>query len=64
MDYLTWAINNWDVIISVITSMVTIASAVCAMTDTPKDDEFVAKWKVQLYKLLEIMALNINKAKK
>lgn len=36
------------------------ASAICAMTPTKKDDEILAK----VYKVLEIFALNIGKAKR
>ncbi len=42
-----------------VTSLVTIASVVCNYTDTPKDDEFVAK----AYKILEQFAFLGNKAK-
>jgi hypothetical protein len=42
------------------TSLVTIASVVCNYTETPKDDEFVAK----AYKVLEQFAFLGNKAKK
>jgi hypothetical protein len=41
------------------TSIVTIASIVCNYTETPKDDEFVAK----AYKVLEQFAFLNNKAK-
>jgi hypothetical protein len=41
------------------TSLVTIASVVCNYTETPKDDEFVAK----AYKVLEQFAFLNNKAK-
>lgn len=41
------------------TSLVTIASVVCNYTETPKDDEFVAK----AYKVLEQFAFLSNKAK-
>jgi hypothetical protein len=41
------------------TSIVTIASVVCNYTETPKDDEFVAK----AYKVLEQFAFLNNKAK-
>jgi hypothetical protein len=41
------------------TSIVTIASVVCNYTETPKDDEFVAK----AYKVLEQFAFLGNKAK-
>ena len=42
-----------------VTSLVTIASIVCNYTETPKDDEFVAK----AYKVLEQFAFLGNKAK-
>ena len=42
------------------TSLVTIASVITNYTDTPKDDEWVAK----AYKLLEQFAFLGNKAKK
>lgn len=35
------------------------ASIICALTPTPKDDEFLRK----AYKVLEFIALNIGKAK-
>jgi len=41
------------------TSLVTIASIICNYTETPKDDEFVAK----AYKVLEQFAFLNNKAK-
>jgi hypothetical protein len=41
------------------TSLVTIASIICNYTETPKDDEFVAK----AYKILEQFAFLNNKAK-
>ena len=42
-----------------ITTIVTVASIVAASTPTPKDDEWIGK----LYKFLDILALNIGKAK-
>ena len=42
-----------------ITSIVTIASIVAASTPTPKDDEWISK----LYKLIDLLAVNIGKAK-
>ena len=38
---------------------VTISSAICAVTPTPKDDVWIAK----LYRFIDIMAINIGKAK-
>tara|TARA_R110002020_G_scaffold20390_4_gene69878 strand:- start:1171 stop:1335 length:165 start_codon:yes stop_codon:yes gene_type:complete len=39
---------------------VAISSAVCAATPTPKDDAFMGKY---IYPLIELVALNIGKAK-
>ena len=46
-------------IISVVTGIVCAASIICSLTPTPKDDQMIGK----LYKLIEIAALNIGKAK-
>jgi hypothetical protein len=55
-----WIINNWANIAFAITSVVTAASAIAALTPTPKDDAIISK----IYKfLIEIPALNIGKAK-
>jgi hypothetical protein len=50
------AISN---IIGVITLIVTISSIVAAITPTPKDDVWIGK----LYKLIDLFAFNIGKAK-
>ena len=41
------------------TTLVALCSAICAITPTVKDDTIIAK----VYKVLEIFALNIGKAK-
>ena len=41
------------------TALVTVASVVAAMTPTPRDDTVLG----QLYKVLEILALNVGRAK-
>ena len=46
-------------IISVVTTIVTVASLIAASTPTPKDDEWLAK----LYKFVDLLAINIGKAK-
>jgi hypothetical protein len=46
--------------INAITALVTACSAITALTPTPKDDKIISK----LYKLLEIGALVVGKAKK
>ena len=45
--------------ISIITMIVTVASLIAASTPTPKDDIWIGK----LYKLVDLLALNIGKAK-
>jgi hypothetical protein len=45
--------------VTTITTIVTIASIVAATTKTPKDDEWIAK----LYSFIDLLALNIGKAK-
>ena len=42
-----------------ITIIVTVASLIAASTPTPKDDVWIGK----LYKLVDLLALNIGKAK-
>jgi hypothetical protein len=49
-------IGEW---IGIITGVVCLASIVCALTPTPKDDAMISK----LYKIVELLALNIGKAK-
>ena len=46
-------------LIGYITMIVTIASIVAASTPTPKDDEWISK----LYKFIDLLALNVGKAK-
>ena len=46
-------------LVGIITGVVCAASIICSITPTPKDDELIGK----LYKILEIAALNIGKAK-
>ena len=46
--------------LNALTALVTVCSAITALTPTPKDDKIVSK----LYKFLEIGALVIGKAKR
>ena len=46
-------------LVSVVTGIVCAASIICSLTPTPKDDQMIGK----LYKIIEIAALNIGKAK-
>ena len=45
--------------VNIATAVVSVASVVASMTDTPKDDEIIGK----LYKVLNVLALNFNKFK-
>lgn len=45
--------------IEVITAAVTLFSAVAALTPTPKDNN----WAKKAYKVVDLLALNIGKAK-
>lgn len=51
--------DNLVMLIELIPQIIAIASMVCAITPTPKDDVMLGK----VYKILEILALNIGKAK-
>ena len=42
-----------------ITTIVTVASLIAASTPTPKDDAWIGK----IYKFIDMLALNIGKAK-
>ena len=46
-------------ITTIVTSIVTIASIVAAITPTPKDDTFIKK----AYQIVDLLAINIGKAK-
>jgi len=46
-------------LIGYITMIVTVSSIIAASTPTPKDDVWIGK----LYKFIDLLALNIGKAK-
>ena len=48
-------------IINIFTAVVTLASAIAAVTPTTKDDEFIAK---HLKPVIDALALNVGHAKK
>ena len=45
--------------IEIATTLVALCSAICAVTPTPKDDAIIGK----IYKVVEMFALNVGKAK-
>lgn len=59
MQLITWVSAHSDQVIGALTSIVTGASALAALTPTPKDDTFLGK----VYKLIDFLALNVGKAK-
>ena len=59
MQLITWVSAHSDQIIGALTSIIAGASALAALTPTPKDDTFFGK----VYKLIDFLALNIGKAK-
>jgi len=58
-EIITYLISNADNLLAVATAIVAAASAIAAITPTPKDDAFAAK----AYKVLDWLALNVGKAK-
>lgn len=58
-EIISYLVSNVDSILFAVSAVVAAASAVAALTPTPKDDSIVAK----VYKVLDWVALNVGKAK-
>ena len=58
-EIISYLVANVDSILFAVSAVVAAASAVAAITPTPKDDSIVAK----AYKVLDWVALNVGKAK-
>ncbi len=58
-EMLNWLVTHTDTLVGIVTLIVTLASLIASLTPTPKDDTFVGK----LYKLLDLLALNVGRAK-
>jgi hypothetical protein len=56
IDYI---IENKEQLFGVVTAIIAAASAIAALTPTPKDDTFIGK----AYKVVDWLALNVFKAK-
>tara|TARA_R110002020_G_scaffold22733_1_gene76430 strand:- start:1526 stop:1702 length:177 start_codon:yes stop_codon:yes gene_type:complete len=56
---MSWILENKEALISILTGVVALASAIAALTPTPKDDTIVGK----IYKVIDLLALNVGKAK-
>ena len=59
MELVTWILIHKFELINVVTAIVATASAIAALTPTPKDDG----WASKAYKLIDWLALNVGKAK-
>jgi len=56
---ISYILENKEELFTVLTTIVAAASAIAAITPTPKDDTFIGK----AYKIVDWMALNVFKAK-
>ena len=56
IDYI---LDNKEQLFGVVTAVIAAASAIAALTPTPKDDTIIGK----AYKLIDWLALNVFKAK-
>lgn len=56
MEFLPDSLEGW---IAAGTAVVAAASAVAAVTPTPKDDRWIGK----IYRIVDLLALNVGKAK-
>lgn len=52
--------ENWESVLLAVTSVIAAASAIAALTPTPKDDAILAK----IRGLIDVLALNVGNAKK
>ena len=56
---INYILENKDQLFGVVTAVIAAASAIAALTSTPKDDTFIGK----AYKIVDWLALNVFKAK-
>ncbi len=56
---INYIIENKEQLFAVVTTIIAAASAIAALTPTPKDDTIVGK----AYKIIDWLALNVIKAK-
>lgn len=58
-NIINYILENTPELLGVATAVVTAASAIAALTPTPRDDTWVAK----VYSIVDWLALNIGRAK-
>ena len=56
---MSWILEHKEALIGILTGVVALASAIAALTPTPKDDGWIKK----IYKVVDLLALNVGKAK-
>lgn len=56
---INYILENKEQLFGVVTAIIAAASAIAALTPTPKDDTFIGK----AYKIVDWLALNVFKAK-
>ena len=56
---ITWVLGHKTELVAILGGIVTVASAIAALTRTPTDDTIVGK----LYKVVDMLALNVGHAK-
>ena len=56
---MTWLESHWTTVLAALAGIHAAASAICALTPTPRDDAWLAKY----YRWLERAALLIGRAK-
>jgi len=54
-----WITNNWETLGAALLGLHALASAITALTPTPRDDEWVAS----IYRQIERLALVVGRAK-
>jgi len=59
MNIINWIMGHTSELIGMLTAVVSAASAIAALTPTPKDDGWVKK----IYGLVDFLAINVGKAK-
>ena len=55
-----WIVANWQGVLAAVTGVIAAASAIAALTPTPKDDAILSK----IRGLIDLLALNVLNAKK
>ena len=58
-DIINWVLAHKSDLVAILTGIVSLASAIAALTPTPKDDGIVKK----VYGVVDMLALNVGKAK-